>query len=153
MSCKRNPQEAGSELSHDPAGNEDRQLVGTLEVPRAREEIGDRDLQQARQPLHFDFLVPRFRLIQRGFVVVVQQGLVVGARAGGHGCGQQALGQNHVGAQARAVGGMAALANALEADARGDHPGIGRGTLEVSRKYSKTVGCCGGAAMKLLMVS
>ena len=83
------------------------------------------------QPLHFDFLVRRFRLIQGRFVVVVQQRLVVGARPGRHGCRQQPFGQHHVGAQTRSVGGVTAFANALEADAGGDHPHIGRGTLEI----------------------
>ena len=103
---------------------------GTLQVPRARKEVGDRHFQQARQPLQFDVLAG-FRLVQRRFVVVVQQRFVISARARRHRRRQQPLGQHDIGAQTRSVRGMVALADALEADARRNHPGVRRRPVQV----------------------
>src|SRR5579862_4715184 len=60
--------------------------------------------------------------------------MLVVVAASGSGRGQQTLGQNHACAQARTVRSMTAFTNPVEAVAGGNHPGIGRGTLQVFAK-------------------
>src|ERR1700733_16318553 len=68
-----------------------------------------------------------------------------------HGCGQQALGQDHAGTHSSSVGGVATLADQAEAIAGSDNPGIGCGAMQLLAEIFKdgwVVGRDGGEVVE-----
>src|SRR5579863_2700107 len=116
------PQEAGSDLTHELANDIDGKLVGAGKGQSVGAEVVHRELQHAAQLLELKFIADDLRRVERRLVVVAEEVFVVGAAFGGR--GQQVLGKNDLRALAETVGAMAAFADAVEAVAGGDNPGV-----------------------------
>ena len=96
-------------------------------------EVVDRKLQDHFQLLQLELAARKLRGVQRSLVVVTQQVLVIRGAAG-HGRSQQMLGQHYPRSHARTVGTVVALANAVEAVAGGNDPGIGERAMQIFAK-------------------
>ena len=96
-------------------------------------EVVDRKLQDHFQLLQLELAAGELRGVQRSLVVVTQQVLVIRGAAG-HGRSQQMLGQHYPRSHPGTVGTIVALANAVEAVAGGNHPGVGERPMQVLAK-------------------
>src|SRR5437667_6248226 len=125
------PQQTRRQLLHELADYVHRQFVRTRERPRMRLEIIDGELEPRFQLLKFDVASRQLWRVIGGLIVVTEQviEIVLITRSCG---GQKVLWQNHTRAEARSVRSMAALSDAVETIAGGDHPGIGRRSLQIA---------------------
>src|SRR5579883_97842 len=136
------PEQAGSELLHEAANDVDGELVGTGEREGVGLEIVDGELEKIFHLLELEGIAGELRSIERSFIAVAQKVAVIGGP--GSGSGEQMFGKNDAGAGARAEGAIAAFADAIEAVAGGDDPGVRGGALEFLAEIFEDGGRFGG---------
>jgi hypothetical protein len=90
------PEQTGRELMHQLPGNVDRKFVWAAQTTSVGGEIRNRELQHLRHLLQLLITYAQCRRINRALIVVAQQ-MIEAGRLICHGCGQQALGQDHAG--------------------------------------------------------
>ena len=120
------PEQTGRLLLHQPPRDVHGELVRAGQGARVRLEVIDRKLQDHFQLLQLEFAACKLRRVERGFVVITQQVLVIGARCRTWPQLSRCLGRMTLRAQARTVGAVVALADPVEAVAGRDDPRIGR---------------------------
>src|SRR5579862_7507013 len=132
------PQQAGRDLPHELANDIDGKLVGTRKRQCMSAKGVHRKLEHTPQLFQLKFVAGDLRSVEGRFVVVAQEVFVVNAALGRR--GEQVLGKNDLSALAQAVGAMAAFADAVEAVAGGDNPGVRSGALKIAAEIFKDGG-------------
>ena len=105
-------------------------------------EVVDGETQDVLHLLQFDFAAADLRRVKRGLVVVAKQMIEV-ERSAAAGRAEQMLGENHARSLTLAIGAALALADAIEAVARRNHPRIGRRPLQILAEILEDGGMLG----------
>src|SRR6185312_716766 len=121
---QRDPKQAGRKLPHQLPRDVDGELIWAGKIARVIRKLGDRELQYFGHLAQFHFTAAEFRRIERRFVVIAKQMLILRFTSRRKRRGEQTLGKNYTSPQTLSVQPVPALANPIESVAGSNDPGI-----------------------------